>query len=651
MIIAVAASISAIAFAAYLTWHISRQPVGTAKMKEVSNLIREGANVYLKRQFKVIVLLGLILAVAQALVLGLFEALTFIMGAFCSGLAGFIGMYAATQANVRTAHAAKSGFNKALNVALRGGMVTGMAVTGIGLLGLTTLYFVTQDPAKISGFAFGTALIALFMRVGGGIYTKAADIGADLVGKIEVGIPEDDPRNPAVIADQVGDNVGDVSGMSSDLFESYICAIFPAMLLGVTRGIEGALFPLVIPAIGIFSSIFAMFFVRAKDERLGGAFLHALVIASIPVIIATYFLSQQVFGGVNEFFAVLAGVIAGLSFAFITKYYTLHEHAPTQSIAKAAQTGPATNILTGFAVGLKSIILPTVAFSAAVFIGDRFAGLYGIALAAVGLISLLPQVVAMDSYGPIVDNASGIIEMTGSSRRVRGVTDTLDAAGNTTKAVCKGFAIGAATLAAIALFAAYIETAGIEVVSMVDPRTLIGLFIGGMISFVFCAFLIEAVGNAAFTMIEEVRRQFREISGLREGKAKPEYDKCIGISTNAALKGLVIPGALSVATPLIVGFALGVEALGGLYIGNIISAFPLALLLAHTGTAWDNAKKYIEAGHFGGKGTPTHAAAVIGDTVGDPFKDTAGPSLNILMDIIGVIAILFSPIFLLFSFL
>ncbi|MFQ6081116.1 MAG: sodium-translocating pyrophosphatase [Candidatus Bathyarchaeia archaeon] len=648
-IVAPAAGLSALTFAGYLVWHVLRQPAGTAKMRELSDSIREGSTVYLKRQYMVIVLLGATLAIALALILNPFEALAFVMGAICSGLAGFIGMYAATRANVRAAHAAEFGLNKALSIALRGGMVTGMGVTGLGLLGLSALYFITGDPAQVSGFALGTALIALFMRVGGGIYTKAADVGADLVGKVEVGIPEDDPRNPGVIADQVGDNVGDVAGMSSDLFESYVCAIFPAMLLGVAHGVGGIVFPLAVPAVGIFSSILAMFFVRAEGERLGGAFLNALVITGIPIIIASYILSQQMFGDLNMFYAILAGVSAGLSFAFITKHYTLYEHKPTQRIAKAAQTGPATNILTGFATGLESTALPTIAVCIAVFISYKCAGLYGISLTAVGLTSLLPQVVAMDSYGPIVDNASGIIEMTGPAGEAREVTDALDAAGNTTKAVCKGFAIGAATLAAIALFAGYIETAGIEVIHIADPRALIGLLIGGMLSFTFCSFLIHAVGNAAFTMIREIRRQFDEIPGLREGNAKPDYAECISISTNAALKGLIIPGLLAIITPITVGFALGVEAVGGLYIGLIISAFPLALLLAHAGTAWDNAKKYVEAGHFGGKGTPTHAATVIGDTVGDPFKDTAGPSLDILMDIVGVIAILFAHLFLVFS--
>lgn len=648
-VVAPIAGLSALTFAGYLIWHILKQPTGTAKMRELSDMIREGSTVYLKRQYVVMVLLGAILAIAQALILNSFEALTFVIGAICSGLAGFIGMYAATRANVRVAHAAESGLNKALNIALRGGMVTGICVTGLGLLGLNALYFITGDPAQISGFALGTALIALFMRVGGGIYTKAADVGADLVGKVEVGIPEDDPRNPGVIADQVGDNVGDVAGMSSDLFESYVCAIFPAMLIGVVHGVKGIVFPLAVPAVGIFSSILAMFFVRAKSKKLGGAFLNALVITSIPVIIASYILSQQMFGDLNMFYAILAGVGTGLSFAFITKYYTLHEHAPTRTIAKAAQTGPATNILTGFAIGLKSTALPAIAVCVAIFVAYKCAGLYGVSLTAVGLSSLLPQVVAMDSYGPIVDNASGIIEMTGSSDEAREVTDALDAAGNTTKAVCKGFAIGAASLAAIALFAAYIETTGIKVVSITDPHTLIGLFIGGTLSFAFCSFLIHAVGNAAFAMITEIRRQFNEIPGLREGTAKPDYAECISISTNAALKGLIIPGLLAVITPIAVGFAFGAEAIAGLYVGNIISALPLALLLAHAGTAWDNAKKYVEAGHFGGKGTPTHAATVIGDTIGDPFKDTAGPSLNILMDVVGVIALLFAHLFLIFS--
>jgi K(+)-stimulated pyrophosphate-energized sodium pump len=651
LIAVMAVAITSLGFAGYLVGHIARQPIGTRKMKALADLIREGSVVYLRKQYAMILAFGLALILLQAIVLGPLDAFAFALGALCSGLAGFVGMCAATKANVRTAQAARLGLDDALRLAMRGGMVTGICVTSMGLLGLAMLYWLTGDAAAISGFAFGTALIALFMRVGGGIYTKAADIGADLVGKVEVGIPEDDPRNPGVIADQVGDNVGDVAGMSSDLFESYVCAIFPAMLLGAAHGLGGVLFPLYVPAIGILSSILAMIFLRARGRELGGAFLRMLVLTSVPIVLASLVLSQQMFASLNPFCAVLAGILAGLSLAFITKYYTLYEHSPTKSIARSAQTGAATNILTGFAVGLKSTALPIIIFCAAIFLAHWLAGLYGVALTAIGLISLQTQVVAMDSYGPIVDNASGIAEMAGLAGKARKVTDALDTAGNTTKAICKGFAIGAAALAAIALFAGFVETAGIEVLSLTDPRVLLGLLIGGMLSFSFCSFLIHAVGDAAFAMIREIRRQFRQIPGLREGKAKPDYARCIGISTHTALRGLLIPGLLAVVTPLAIGFLFGAEAVGGLYIGNIITAFPLALLLAHAGTALDNAKKYVEAGHFGGKGTSTHAATVIGDTVGDPFKDTAGPSLNILMDIVGVISILFAHLFVLFSLL
>ena len=620
-------------------------------MKEISKIIREGAMAFLNRQYKTIAIFVVVLAIILTYTLGAFTALAFLAGAFCSALAGYISMNIAIRANVRTAHATKAGLNKALTIAFRGGAVTGMCVIGLGLLGLSVLYYITGDPAKLVGFTFGGALIALFARVGGGIFTKAADMGADLVGKIEVGIPEDDPRNPAVIADLVGDNVGDVAGMGADLFESYICAILAAMLIGTAYGAKGVVFPLVVSAGGIFSSVLGTFFVRAKNGNLGTAFLKGIMVTSILTVFASYFLTQQMFGDLGVFYATLVGIGTGISFALVTKYYTLSDHSPTRAIAKASQTGPAITILTGFATSLKSTAIPVIVVCTGIFLAYKFAGIYGISLTGVGMLSIAPIIVAMDSYGPIVDNAGGIIEMTGLSAKAGKIADELDSVGNTTKAVCKGYAIGAAALAAIALFTAYIEAGGLKIISLIKPSVVIGLFIGAMLSFLFCSFLIQAVGSAAFEMIQEVRRQFKEIPGLRRGKAKPDYGRCVDISTHAALKGLAVPGLLAVITPIAVGLLFGAEAVAGLLVGNFVSALPLALLLAHSGTAWDNAKKYIEAGNLGGKGSVAHKAAVIGDTVGDSFKDTAGPSLDILMDVMAIVALLFVQVFITYSLL
>lgn len=651
IILPLIASISAILFAGYLASNILKQEAGTASMKEISEIIREGAMIFLNRQYKTIAIFVVILTIILTYTLGAFTALAFVVGAFCSALAGYISMNIAIRANVRTAHATRAGSNEALTIAFRGGAVTGMCVMGLGLLGLSVLYHITGDPAKLVGFSFGGALIALFGRVGGGIYTKAADMGADLVGKIEVGIPEDDPRNPAVIADLVGDNVGDVAGMGADLFESYICAILAAMLIGAAYGTKGVVFPLAVSAAGIFSAILGTFFVRAKDGNLETAFLKGIIVTSILTVIASYFLTQQMFGDLGVFYATLVGIGTGISFALVTKYYTLSDHSPTRAIAKASQTGPAITILTGFATSLKSTAIPVIVVCTAIILAYEFAGIYGISLTGVGMVSISAIIVAMDSYGPIVDNAGGIIEMTGLSVKAGKIADELDSLGNTTKAVCKGFAIGAAALAAIALFTAYIEAGGLKIISIVKPSVVIGLFIGAMLPFLFCSFLIQAVGSAAFKMIQEVRRQFEEIPGLREGKAKPDYGRCIDISTHAALEGLVIPGLLAVITPIAVGLLFGAETVAGLLVGNFVSALPLALLLAHSGTAWDNAKKYIEAGNLGGKGSVAHKAAVIGDTVGDSFKDTAGPSLNILMDVMAIVALLSVQVFITYSLL
>ena len=649
-IITLIAGFIAILFAGYLISNILKQDAGTTRMKEIANTIKEGATTYLNRQYKTIAIFAVILTCVLGITLGVVTAVTFILGAVLSAAAGYIGMNCAVRTNVRTAHMAKSGLGKALIIAFEGGTVMGMAVTGLGLLGVSILYWLTGDPNNIIGFGFGTALIALFARVGGGIYTKAADMGADLVGKVEVGIPEDDPRNPAVIADQVGDNVGDVAGMGADIFESYVCTIISAMVIGfIIYGKLGAIFPLIIPSIGIFSSIVALSFVRMKSASPKIAIIGGIFIAAIIVIIGTGIVSWIVLQNLSIFYTILSGIVTILLFALITEHYTSHRRSPVKSIADASRTGPATNILLGLSVGMESTVIPIIVMCAAILSAYFLAGLYGIAMAGVGFLSIAAIVVAMDAYGPIVDNASGIVEMADLDSSVRKVTDELDSVGNTTKAVCKTFAIGAAAFAAIALLSAYMEATGLFKVDIAKPTVIVGILIGGTLSFLFCSLLIKAVGKAAFKMIEEVRRQFREIPGLKEGNTKPDYARCVDISTRSALKGLTVPGLLSIVVPVLVGFILGAEAAAGFFIGIIVSGLPLALFLAHSGTAWDNAKKFVESGYLGGKGTSTHAATVVGDTVGDPFKDTAGPSLNILMDIIGIIILLLAVSFMTYA--
>ena len=648
--LSIAAGVSAIAFAGYLISDILKQETGTARMREISEAIQKGAMAYLNRQYKSIAVFAVILACVLALALGPLTAVTFILGAILSATAGYIGMNIAIRANVRTAQMAKSGLGRALKISFNGGMVMGMSVTGIGLLGVCILYWLIGDPNQIVGFGFGTALIALFARVGGGIYTKAADMGADLVGKVEVGIPEDDPRNPAVIADLVGDNVGDVAGMGADVFESYVCTLIASMLIGsITYGIPGIVFPLIVQAAGIISSIFVTFLVEMRSQRPSESIKKGMFTTGLIVTATSCFLSWMFFKDLRVFYATLSGIVAIILFALITEHYTSYDRSPVKAIAEASKTGSATNILLGIATGFESTAFPVIVIGSAILLAYLSAGLYGIAVSAIGFLSITTMIVAMDSYGPIVDNASGIVEMVQLDPEVRKVTDALDSLGNTTKAICKSFAIGAAAFAAIALFAAYVEETGLMAINIAKPSVSIGVFIGGMLSFLFCSFLIKAVGNAAFQMIEEVRRQFREIRGLMTGETKPDYARCVDISTRSALRGLIIPGVLSITVPIVVGFTLGAEAVAGLFLGTIASGLPLALFLAHSGTAWDNAKKYVEAGHLGGKGTEVHAATVVGDTVGDPFKDTAGPSLNILMDIIGTVALLLATSFIAYA--
>jgi K(+)-stimulated pyrophosphate-energized sodium pump len=659
-LIALMTGIAALIVAAVSAYLVLREDQGAPKVREISGAIYEGASAYLKRQYTTIwafvVVVAILLFIAPNW--GWHASAAFIGGSFSSTIAGFVGMHIAVRANSRTATAARFGVGRALKIAFRSGLVMGLSVVGVGLIGVTLFYSWLGDPELVLPYCFGASSVALFARVGGGIFTKTADVGADLVGKVEAGIPEDDPRNPAVIADNVGDNVGDVAGMGADLFESYAASIVAAMIIGFALpaglgyGVNAVLLPLVISAVGIIASIISIAFVRVKkgsdpSYALNSATIAACVITAIGSIAITNYM----FGwdtGWKLFIAIFSGLVAGIVIGLTSDYFTNNIHRPAQFIARSAQSGAAINLLNGLSVGLLSTVLPIVAIAVSVVaayivLGGGLVGFYGICLAGVGMLSVTGIVVAADAYGPVVDNAGGIVEQSGMQEKVRKVTDSLDSVGNTTKAICKGFAIGSAALTAVALFVTYAQQAGLSGtdLNLLEPRVVAGVFLGAGVVALFCALTIMAVGRNSFRMVEEVRRQFKKIPGLLKGKAKPDYTRCIDIATRGALKELIAPGLVALIAPLAVGLLLGKAALGGFLAGSIVIGLVFALFMANAGGAWDNAKKYVEMGHFGGKHTPTHVAAIVGDTVGDPLKDAAGPSLNILIKLMSIVAVIF----------
>ena len=651
--LAPALAVVALLFAFYKISFVSKQDAGTDRMKEISSAISDGARAFLFAEYRILAIFVAVLFIAIGFGLNSWiTAVCFLCGAAFSILAGYIGMNVATKANVRTANAAReSGMNKALSIAFSGGSVMGMCVVGLGLLGASVLYMIFNNLSVLFGFSLGASSIALFARVGGGIYTKAADVGADLVGKVEAGIPEDDPRNPAVIADNVGDNVGDVAGMGADLFESYVGAIISAMTLGavaITDTANGVIFPLVIAACGILASVIATFFVRGKEgSNPHKALKMGSYVSALLVVIASLIFSKSMLGSMGGAIAIISGLVVGLVIGVVTEVYTSGDYKFVKKIAQQSETGSATTIISGTAVGMMSTWVPVLLICVGIFLAYKFAGLYGIALAAVGMLSTTGITVAVDAYGPIADNAGGIAEMSGLDHSVREITDKLDAVGNTTAAMGKGFAIGSAALTALALFVSFTQATGLNAaeVALTSPTVVIGLLIGGMLPFVFSAMTMDSVSKAAYSMIEEVRRQFREIPGIMEGKAKPDYKTCVAISTTAALKEMLVPGIMAVVAPLAVGLILGSTALAGLLAGSLVSGVMMAMFMSNAGGAWDNAKKYIEEGNHGGKGSDAHKAAVVGDTVGDPFKDTSGPSINILIKLMTVVSTVFAALF------
>ena len=672
IVASIAVGIIALLFSIYLIARVLRQSAGNETVQDIGKAIQEGAMAFLSREYRILAVFVIVIAVIIAVFIDYdvldkvgsdrslpSTAISYLVGAVGSGLAGFVGMTIAVRANTRTTAGAAQGLNQGLRVAFNSGAVMGITVVGIGIIGVAALYWIFQDANIVAGFGFGASSIALFARVGGGIYTKAADVGADLVGKVEQNIPEDDPRNPATIADNVGDNVGDVAGMGADLFESYVGSIIAAIALGATAAIfssssdsfDGARFvlPLLVASIGIISSILGTFLVRTGENANMGRLLWALrtgiysagglVLIGTAVAIALLGLDFKLF------WVVLVGLVVGQVIGFATEYFTAYEYGPTKKLAEQALTGPATVIIGGLGLGMLSTVVPLVAVVAGIWIANDLAGVYGIALAAVGMLSTLGITLATDAYGPVADNAGGIAEQAGLPPEVRQRTDALDALGNTTAATGKGFAIGSAVLTALALMVAYSQVADLELLDLLETKVLLGLLIGAVLPFVFSSLTMQAVGRAANKMIEEVRRQFREIPGIMEGTGRPDYARAVDISTSGALREMILPGLIAIIAPIAVGALMGAEALGGMLIGAISAGFLLAVTMANAGGAWDNAKKYVELGNFGGKGSEAHHAAVVGDTVGDPFKDTSGPSLNILIKLMAIVSLVFGPLF------
>ena len=643
-----AAAAVALLFAFIKARGIARRDEGEPGMAEIAHAISEGADAFLKSEYKLLLIFIAIVFAGIWLGLGsITTAVAFLVGALFSVLAGYFGMKVATRANVRTANAARTGgINEALRVAFSGGTVMGMCVVGLGLIGASILYIITENGDVLTGFSLGASSVALFARVGGGIYTKAADVGADLVGKVEAGIPEDDPRNPAVIADNVGDNVGDVAGMGADLFESYVGSIVSAIVLGVfSFGATGAVYPLALSGLGIIASVLGTFFVRGgKNADPMKALKMGSYTSAILVAAGSVALSFVCFGSVNTSFAIICGLIVGLAIGFFTEVYTSDKYRFVKNIAEQSTTGSATNIICGLSTGMLSTCVSIILVCLGILGAYKFAGLYGIALAAVGMLSTAGMTVAVDAYGPIADNAGGIAEMAGLEDSVRDITDRLDSVGNTTAAMGKGFAIGSAALTAMALFVSYAQAAELQMIDILDPFVIIGLLLGGMLPFLFSALTMSSVSKAAESMIREVRRQFKEHAGILQGTERPDYRTCVSIAATSALKEMILPGAIAIVAPLLVGFLLGPAALGGLLAGSVVTGVLMAIFMSNSGGAWDNAKKYIEGGNFGGKGSEAHKAAVVGDTVGDPFKDTSGPSINILIKLMTIVSLVFVPL-------
>ena len=666
IIVALAAGCAALVFAAITAMRVLSADPGNERMRAIGDAIREGSGTFLRREYMVLAPFVIVVAVGlwalidrQTLGNAVPEtAIAYLAGTICSATAGFIGMNVAVRANVRTAASAMRGLNPALRIAFSSGSVMGLTVVGIGLLGVTILYIIFQDITVVAGFGFGASSIALFARVGGGIFTKAADVGSDLVGKIEAGIPEDDPRNPGVIADNVGDNVGDVAGMGADLFESYVSSIIAAMALafagtagaGLLWDADRVVLPLMLAGAGIVAAILGTFVVRSAEdasfEQLLWALRRGIFASAILLVIFALVIVLALDMEIVWFWAIVTGLVAGIIIGLSTEYYTSYSYKPTQQVAETSQTGAATVMISGIATGMISTVVPLIAVGVTIIVAYELAEFYGVALAGVGLLSTLGITLATDAYGPVADNAGGIAEQAQLAPEVRERTDALDALGNTTAATGKGFAIGSAALTSLALLAAFAIEAEIAAIDLLDHKVIVGVLFGAMLPFLFSAFTMKAVGRAAMSIVEEVRRQFREIPGLMEGTAEPDYTECVDIATKGALKEMMIPGLMAVTAPLAMGFVLGVESLGGMLIGAVASGFMLAIMMATAGGAWDNAKKYVELGHYGGKGSDAHKAAVEGDVVGDPFKDTSGPSLNILLKLMAIVSLVFAPVFL-----